>query len=475
MAPRPHFLVLTFPLQGHITPALRLARRLLAAAPDALVTFSTTAAALGRMFPAKPATMEGPAHGAVERGDHEGGHGRLECLPFSDGTEGSDGAGELGAYMASFHAAGARSVGELVDALAARGRPVSRVVYTLMLPWAAGVARERGIPSALYWIQPAAVFAIYHHYFHGHAGVFAEHRRDPSSVVQLPGLPPLAAGDLPTFLTESSDPSDSYHSVFATFRDLFDALDRESPKATVLVNTCQELEVAALAAVGAHDLLPVGPVLPSGEEAGLFKQDDAEYMEWLDGKPAGSVVYVAFGSLATMAREQLGELFRGLEDSGRPYLCVVRKDNKALLAEAEAETDEERLKNGIVVEWCDQVQVLSHMAIGCFVTHCGWNSVVESMASGVPMVAVPRMSEQRMNAELIEREWFVGVRAEVDSGGVLRATEVCRRIEEVMGESKTAAKVQDSAREWKRVIIEAVRKGGSSDCNLIEFVERGGI
>ena len=462
--PRPHFLVLTFPLQGHIAPALRLARRLLAAAPDALVTFSTAAAAHRRMF------AEG------EGGD---GDGRLELLPFSDGTENGfvtrGDAAELGAYMASFHASGRRSVGEMVDALAARGRPVSSVVYTLLLPWAADVARDRGVPSALYWIQPVAVLAIYCHYFHGLGGVVDEHRRDHSFVLEFPGLPPMAAGDLPSFLTEATDPSDYFHSIFTTFRDLFDALDRETPKATVLVNVFQELEADTLAAVGAYDVLPIGPVLPSGDDAALFKQNDAKYMEWLDTKPAGSVVYVAFGSLTVMAKGQVDELLHGLEESGRPYLCVVRKDNKAAVAETgdatAAAAAAAARRNGVVVEWCDQVRVLSHAAVGCFVTHCGWNSVLESIASGVPMVGVPRMSDQQMNARLVERDWRVGVRAEVDGGdGVLRAAELRRRVEEVMGDGE-AAEVRRSAAAWKRAVAEALGKGGSSDRNLTAFVE----
>lgn len=472
MSPRPHFLVLTYPLQGHIAPALRLARRLLAAAPDALVTFSTTAAAHRRMFPGK---SEGP-DGAAEA---NGGGGRLEFVPFSDGTESgyvrSSDLAAFNEYMASFHTVGPRSVGEIVDALAARGRPVSRVVYTLLLPWAADVGRTRGVPSALYWIQPVSVFAIYYHYFHGHAGVVIDHRHDPSFVVQLPGLAPQAVGDLPSFLTDSTDPSDIFHSIYTTLRDLFDTIDRETPKATVLVNTCQELEVDALTAVGAHDVLPIGPVLPSGDEAGLFKQDDARYMEWLDTKPANSVVYVSFGSLATMERDQLHELLLGLEESGRPYLCVIRKDNKAELAEAESEIDA-GLKNGMVVEWCDQMRVLSHAAVGCFVTHCGWNSVLESVACGVPMVGVPRMSDQRMNARLVEHEWHVGVRAEVD-GGMLRAVEVRRRVEEVMGDGEATSEVRRAAGPWRQGVMEALGKGGSSDRNLMAFIEgaRSGI
>ncbi|RCV22517.1 hypothetical protein SETIT_4G226900v2 [Setaria italica] len=468
MSPRPHFLVLTFPFQGHIAPALRLARRLLAAAPDALVTFSTTEAAHSRMFPAKP------DDGGAEVPDDDEVGGRLEFLPFSDGTVAgyvrTGDPGAFNAYMARFHAAGARSVAGIVDAFAARGRPVSRVVYTLLLPWAADVARERGVPSALYWIQPVAVFAIYYHYFHGQDGVITEHRHDPSFVVELPGLAPQTIGDLPSFLTESTDPSNMFHSVFTGIRDLIETLDKESPKATVLANTCQEFELASLAAVGAHDVLPVGPVLPSGDESGIIKQDDAEYMEWLDAKPENSVVYVSFGSLASMAREQLDELLRGLEESGRPYLFVIRKDVKVALAEVEAEMMG-RLKNGIAVEWCDQVRVLSHTAVGCFVTHCGWNSVLESVASGVPMVCVPRLSDQHMNAQLVVREWRVGVRAQVDDGGVLRAAEVRRCIDELMGNLEAAAEVRRMAGKWKRIAAEATAKGGSSDRNLMAFVD----
>ncbi|KAJ1259745.1 hypothetical protein BS78_10G179700 [Paspalum vaginatum] len=476
MPPRPHFLVLTFPFQGHIAPALRLARRLLAAAPDALVTFSTTEVAHRRMFPATK-----PDGGATTDEDA----GRLEFLPFSDGTEAGYVArstttdpNAFNAYMASFHAAGARSVARVLDALAGRGRSVSRVVYSLLLPWAADVARDRGIPSALYWIQPVAVFAIYYHYFHGHAAVVHEHRHDPSFLVELPGLAPQAVADLPSFLTASTEPSDPLHSAFTTLRDLFETLDKERPGATVLVNTCQELERGALAAVGAHDVLPVGPVLPSAsgeEEAGIYKpDDDAKYMEWLDAKPAGSVVYVAFGSLAGMAREQLEELLLGLEGTGRPYLCVIRKDVRAALSnEAGAGVDQAlALKNGVAVEWCDQVKVLSHAAVGCFVTHCGWNSVLESVATGVPMVCVPRMSDQRMNAQLVVREWRVGVRAQVDgTGGVLRAEDLKRCVDEVMGDSEAAAEVRRMAGEWKRAVAEAMGKGGSSGRSLMAFVD----
>ncbi|TVU08049.1 hypothetical protein EJB05_41434, partial [Eragrostis curvula] len=125
----------------------------------------------------------------------------------------------------------------------------------------------------------------------------------------------------------------------------------------------------------------------------------------------------------------------------------------------------------MVVEWCHQVQVLSHKAVGCFITHCGWNSVLESVTSGVPMVGVPFMSDQRMNAQLVGHEWRVGVRAEADSCGVLRETEVRRCIDEVMGDGMVAAEVQRMAGKWKYVVAKAMATGGSSERNLLAYVQ----
>ncbi|VAI89479.1 unnamed protein product [Triticum turgidum subsp. durum] len=96
---------------------------------------------------------------------------------------------------------------------------------------------------------------------------------------------------------------------------------------------------------------------------------------------------------------------------------------------------------------------------------------MESVACGVPMVCVPKMSDQRMNAWLVECEWRVGARAEVGGDGVLRAAEVRRRVEEVMREGEAAGGARRAASEWKAAVVEALGKGGSSDRNLRVFLE----
>lgn len=457
-----HFLVATYAGQGHINPALRLATQLARTIPGARVTFSTSVSGHRRMFPSAAS-------------DGEVSDGRLSYLPFSDGFDDGFKGGIPGfnQFLARAKLDGSRSLSNLLRDLTARGRPVTCLIYTLLLPWAADVARERGIRSFLHWIQPAAVFAIYYHYFHGYEGLVASNREDPLFKVEFRGLPPLRIRELPSFLTSSAD--DPFHSVLLILREEFEMLDREkaeSTKRTILVNTFDALESEALSAVDAMHLLPIGPLLPSPEETishgALFRLDGKRYMEWLDSKPAKSVVYVSFGSLSVIRKQQLEELLNGLEECGRPYLWVVRKDNRGEGVELE------KGENGMVVEWCSQVQVLSHPSIGCFVTHCGWNSMLESLACGVPIVGAPQMSDQGMNARLAEAAWGTGLRAEANDEGVLEGTELRRCLEVVMGEGEKGAEIRSKAKKWRDSVREAVASGGSSDRNLRAFVEEIG-
>ncbi|CAL9102225.1 unnamed protein product, partial [Musa textilis] len=363
-----------------------------------------------------------------------------------------------------------------------RGRPVTCIVYTMLLPWAADVAREHGIPSIHYWIQPATVFAVYYHCFHDYGAVVDAHRDDPSFTVTFPRLPPIKISDVPSFLTSPVD--HPLYSVYLALREAFAALDTEkaasSSKPRVLVNTFDELEPDALAAVDEIDMLTIGPLIPSWSSSGtaapkdtetgaggdIFKPDDKGYMEWLESQPEWSVVYVSFGSLHHFTKRELEELSAGLEECGRPYMWVVRRDNRE-----EGNLREGSSGQGMVVEWCSQVKVLSHAAVGCFVTHCGWNSMLESLACGVPTVGVPRLSDQRTNARMADGAWGTGVTAELGEDDVVEAGELKRCVQLVMGEGERGKEMRRKAEQWKERARAAVSEGGSSDRNLTAFLE----
>ncbi|KAM0933422.1 putative crocetin glucosyltransferase [Dioscorea sansibarensis] len=463
--PQPHFLFITYPLQSHINPAIHLAKHL-ATTTGAAVTFSTTVFAHRRMFSSTP------------NSDKSFNDGLITYLPFSDGfdEEGYERDSMGPKEFFSLSTTNSKpNVSILFNDLAAGGRPVTCVFYTILLTWVVDIAGEHGIPSVLYWIQAATVFATYYHFFHGFESLIIAHADDPSFPVCFPGLPPLQIRDLPSFLTDT-EADGIYAAILDSFKELFKILDREQErmKPRVLINTFQGWETDALASISRNEIeaVPVGhlPKEFTNSVAGyLFKEDEKKYMEWLDTKEEGSVVYISFGSVSVIKKEQMEEIIKGLKESKRPYLWVVRKDNReGELIEIE-EGGEDVNGNGMVVEWCSQVRVLAHRAVGCFVTHCGWNSTLESLVCGVPMVGVPQWTDQPMNAKLVESLWGCGVRSDVN--GVIGGEELVRCLEMVMGEGEKSVDIRRRAQMLKDKALEAVGEAGSSHLNLMAFVE----
>jgi hypothetical protein len=299
--------------------------------------------------------------------------------------------------------------------------------------------------------------------------------------VRVPGLSrPLRIGCLPSFLTDTSG-SDRARAFIDVFRELFEFMDQWRPK--VLVNTFEELEPTALAEMKRHlDVVAVGPMVGSATDARihLFEHDKKRYMEWLQGHPYSSVVYVSFGSVTKLTKRQMEEIAGGLRQCGRPYLLVVRRDgvdggdgegggsHGQLL---ENDTQSESQSEGMVVDWCNQLEVLSHPAVGCFVSHCGWNSATEAMASGVPIVGVPNMYDQPTNMYLVEEELGIGVRGERNGDGVLTGTELARCIELVMGDGARAVAIRERAKALKETAQAAAHAGGSAERNLCDLVK----
>jgi anthocyanidin 3-O-glucoside 5-O-glucosyltransferase len=173
------------------------------------------------------------------------------------------------------------------------------------------------------------------------------------------------------------------------------------------------------------------------------------------------------------------EISRGLVQGGLPFLWVVRDEQNK---KKEKEEDDQLSacreaileKQGMVVPWCCQVEVLSHPSIGCFVTHCGWNSTLESLVSGVPVVAFPHWTDQGTNAKLIEDVWKTGVRVVANEEGIVEGDEIKRSLDLVMADGKTGEDFRKNAKKWKDLALDAVKDGGSSDKNLKAFVDEVG-
>ena len=208
--------------------------------------------------------------------------------------------------------------------------------------------------------------------------------------------------------------------VLQLMGELFQQIDEEKP--AVLANTFGALEDVALQALQPYmDVFAVGPAVPLSKNDGtselaqihLFQHDEtAAYMEWLDAQPRESVFYVGFGSLACMTPRDLAETAWGIAGSGVPFLWVVRpglvrgpgQSQQQLPERFEAVTR----GRGMVVAWAPQEEVLRHRAVGGFWTHNGWNSTMESVCEGVPMLYRPCFGDQMGDTRYVEHVWRVG-------------------------------------------------------------------
>ncbi|XP_019429574.1 PREDICTED: UDP-glycosyltransferase 90A1-like [Lupinus angustifolius] len=202
----------------------------------------------------------------------------------------------------------------------------------------------------------------------------------------------------------------------------------------------------------------------------LIRGEKPRWIEWLDEKlkEKGSVLYVAFGSQAEISDEQLIEMAKGLEESMVNFLWVIRKAEWAL-----PDGFEERVQNrGIVVrEWVDQREILMHESIEGFLSHCGWNSVLESICAGVPILAWPMMAEQHLNARMVDEEIKIGLRVETCDGsvrGFVKSEGLRKSVKELM-EGEKGREGRKKVTELADIAKNAVQEGGSS-CSTLDLL-----
>lgn len=400
----------------------------------------------------------------------------MSFTPFSDGYD--EGFGkkpfDYTGYNSELRSHGTQALKDIIQSGSNEGRPYTCMIYTLIMPWAADVAAELDISVALLWVQTATIFDVNYYYFHGYGDLIRDKysHKDYSGSLTFPGLPlDLTVRDLPSFLV-ASDSDSKMGSLLKFFQEQFDVIDKESQRPKILINTFDALESEALRAISTDKLKMIG-VGPLFNPIDVRESDDSNSMisEWLDSKPKGSVIYVSFGTLAVLSKLQMEEIAKGLLDFGRPFLWVIRENNEKA---EEQEEEEEKLscteeleKLGTIVPWCCQVEVLCNKALGCFVTHGGWNSTLESLVCGVPVVAFPQFVDQMTNAKLIEDMWKTGVKVKANEEGVVGAEEIKRCLELVM---LGGDEMRRNAKKWKDLAMEASKEGGSSDMNLKGFV-----
>ncbi|XP_044486089.1 UDP-glycosyltransferase 74B1-like [Mangifera indica] len=439
-----HVLVLTYPAQSHINPLLQFAKRL--ASKGLKATLATTHYTVKSIC----ATTVG-----VE--------------PISDGFDegGSKQAPSVEAYLESFRAVGSKTLAEVILKYQNSDSPVNCIVYDSMLPWVLEVARQFGIYGAAVFTVSASVCSMF---WQINQGLLTLPMKQENFPLLLPGLPSLEFCDMPSFLAQ---PSRNPASLVA----ILEGISKLNENDWVFCNSFEELESELVKTMLGHwPFVLIGPMVPSayldkqieGDTAygaNLWKPTSVESMRWLDTKPENSVIYVSFGSMVNIVTAQVEEIARGLKASNRPFVWVAKENENKLPVDFVKSLGE----TGCILTWCNQLEVLAHPAVGCFITHCGWNSTLEGLSLGVPMVAMPQCCDQPTNSKFLVDVWKVGVRAKKDEEGIVKGEELKRCIEIVM-DGERSVEIKSNASKWREFAKKAVSVGGSSDRNIDDFV-----
>ncbi|KAM0981780.1 hypothetical protein ACFX2A_015078 [Malus domestica] len=304
--------------------------------------------------------------------------------------------------------------------------------------------------------------------------------RDLPEPVLLPGCVPIQGGDFLDPVQDRSNPV--YKAVVHIFKKCRSA-------AGIMVNSFADLEPGAFKAFKETELglclppvYPIGPVIKTSSTDGL---DANECLRWLDKQPYGSVLFVSFGSGGTLSQEQLNELALGLELSGQRFIWVVKSPNEtannaSYFTVKGGENPFEFLPNGflertkdvglVVSSWAPQVQVLSHESTGGFLTHCGWNSVLESIVHGVPLIAWPLYAEQRMNKVLLVDGLKVAFGVKADEKGIVGSQDIAKYVRDIIegDEGKLLRKKMEGYKEAAKLVWE---EEGSSAKSLTEVAQ----
>ncbi|KMZ68349.1 Flavonoid glucosyltransferase, family GT1 [Zostera marina] len=345
----------------------------------------------------------------------------------------------------------------------------------------ADIANGLGIPTYIFFTCCAATLAVLLYLPTMHSHTNQSFKDMGSTLVRFPektGIPAIPADHMPLPLLDREDHG------YKTFIHLY---ERMAEVDGMIINTFDSLEGKTIQSLGTsgaftRPIYPIGPLIISdrGQTQG---ESDFYCFKWLDKQPKGSVVFLCFGSLGTFSTEQLKEIADGIERSQERFLWVVKNppnpskkyvtndppnpDLDFLLPKGFLDRTQDR---GLVVKsWAPQVKVLQHEAVGCFVTHLGWNSVLEAICAGVGMIGWPVYAEQRMNRVFVVDDMKLAMAVEGYDKDLVTAAAVEKSVREMMnktGESGMGVGVKERCLAMKQAVEACLGDGGTSTLAL---------
>lgn len=446
---RLHLLVIPYPLQGHVMPMMELSHKLVNYGFK--ITFVNTEVSHKRVVAA-----------LSNMGGHYEDFIHLAAIP--DGMEDGEDRNQHVKLIKAISKMMPGHLENLVKTINESNEGSDSIVCVIAdvyAGWALEVAEKMSIPKAAFWPASATNLAISVHIpkFIEDGIITAEGNLVKKQMSKL-------CSKMPSLNTE--------HILWLCMGDsdlqkpLFDLMVYNNSTLKLadyhLCNSFHELEPSAFTLI--PNLKPIGPLLASSR-LGQFWPEDLTCLNWLDKQPANSVLYVAFGSFTIFDKQQFEELALGLELSGQRFLWVVRSDFTKDASAVYPEGFEGRVgSRGKMVGWAPQSKVLAHPSVAGFLTHCGWNSTIEALSNGIPLLCWPYFSDQILNKEYICNVWEIGLSLTSDSNGIISREEIKAKVIELFGHEG----IRGSVLKWKEIATNNVGTEGSSSKNFEDFV-----
>ncbi|WOL09008.1 hypothetical protein Cni_G17761 [Canna indica] len=468
---QPHFILVPLMAQGHMIPMVDLG--LLLAGRGVLVSVMTTPVNASRF------------RSTIERA-------RLACLPIRfvelrfpsaevglpDGFENIDVVARM-EYAHDFFRATRLLQQQVEDYIRERSPLPNCIISDVCHPWMRNVARNFGIPRLTFSVISCFTQICEYNIRHYKVLDSLEDEKAPFAVPGLAERIEVTKAQVPGFWAGWEEMAkEVYEAEFAAdgiVLNTFEAME------DVHIKSYAKAMGKKVWSLGPYSLCnkTIAPMAARGNKASI---DAAQCLSWLDSKEPRSVVYVSFGSLTHMKPSQLREIGLGLEASGHPFVLVIKKtETNAEVKEWLLEFEEKIGSRGLVIKgWAPQVMILSHPAAGGFMTHCGWNSTLEGISAGVPMITWPHFADQFLNekmaVDVLEVAVSLGVKEPTNWGVddvpfVVPRDEVERAVRRLMDDGEEGRARRGRARKLGEKAKEAMEEGGSSHANMAHLIE----
>ncbi|XP_059434679.1 UDP-glycosyltransferase 88B1-like [Corylus avellana] len=349
---------------------------------------------------------------------------------------------------------------------------------------ALSIAVNLNIPGYYFYTSGAGIL-VYFLYFLTMHKTTAKGFKDLNTLLDIPSLPPISTSDTRKPLLDRNE---------KIYENILDCSVSMVKSAGIIVNTFESLKPGVIKAILNGLCVPEGPaspiycmgplIAPSSNERSGGEEAVPECLRWLDLQPSGSVVFLCFGSLGVFSMGQLKEIAIGLERSSLRFLWMVQnpptqEHSLAITAQPELDLDlllplgflDRTKERGLVLKsWAPQVAMLNHNSVGGFVTHCGWNLVLEAVCTSVPMVAWPLYAEQKLNRVILVEEIRIAFPVKESENGFVSIAEVEKGVRELM-DSKEGNSIRVRTSCVQNDVKAAIREGGSSRVALAKLIE----